>query len=178
MNKTNVLESIHRAVRLLKSERDLTASNTLIKVEGKNLFVRAYSEMLERVIINVIKNSLEAISEANRQRGLIRIRSRTETRYGDRFDKWVRIEISDNGCGIREADISKVTTLFTTRADAKPNSGIGMFISSRIMEIHSGIIEIDSLLDKGTTVSLVLPEWNAYLKLAAEISPSDDNLVG
>jgi len=175
MEKVNVIESIHRAVRIVKSEFNLESHKILIKVEGKDLFVRAYPPMLEQVIVNVMKNSIEAVIEAKRVRGLIRITTATmrpeqikdDQRYDKKYDKWVKIEVHDNGCGIHPEHISKVTTLFTTRGEDKANSGIGMFIGYRIMKVHNGVIDFKSTLGEETAVSLVLPEWDAYLKAAA-----------
>jgi signal transduction histidine kinase len=182
MEKVNVIESIHRAVRTVKSEFHLESHNILIKVEGKDSFVRAYPPMLEQVIINVIKNSIEAVIETKRNRGLIRItvagvraeQIKDDRKYDKKYDKWVKIEVHDNGCGIPQENIAKVTTLFTTRGEDKANSGIGMFIGYRIMKVHNGVIDIRSTLGEETTVSLVLPEWDAYLKAAA-IEEIDDS---
>ncbi len=176
MEKVNVLESVYRAVKTVRSELNIDSDKILIKVEGKDVFARAYPPMLEQVIVNAIKNSLEAISEAQRKRGLIRLRTATfsleavkdDDRYDRKYDKWVRIEIADNGCGIMPENIPKVTTLFTTRGEDKANSGIGMFIGYRIMKVHSGFIDISSIVGQQTKVSLLMPEWTAYLRAVSK----------
>ncbi len=183
MEKVSVLESIHRAVKTVKSELNLNPDKILIKVEGKDVFTRAYPPMLEQVIVNAIKNGLEAIFEAKRKRGLIRLRAATvrlddvkdDDRYDKKYDKWVRIEIADNGCGILPENIPKVTTLFTTRGEDKANSGIGMFIGYRIMKVHSGFIDIRSVVGQQTKVSLLLPEWSAYLRAVSKKDEKQDD---
>ncbi len=174
MDKVNVNEIVHRAVKSAKNELKLDPKRSFIKIDGRDVFVRAYSAMLEQVIVNVIKNSIEAIDEADRVHGVIKIHISTTKRDDTKFDKWVKIDISDNGCGITENNIPKVTTLFTTRSETKPNSGIGMFIGARIMRIHRGFIDIQSTLDEGTTVSLFLPEWSAYLRNASQDFSADE----
>lgn len=167
MSKTSIFEVVHRAVRSVKNEKSelkLKDSKNTIKVEGREIWGRAYGPMLEQVVVNIIKNSLEAISEAGRERGLIKIRvGPTEIPESD-YSRWVKVEISDNGCGIPEENIGKLTTLFTTRADKKPNSGIGLFIGKKILDIHNGEIKFESKLGEGTKVTLLLPEWNALQK--------------
>jgi len=178
MNKVSMLEIVHRGVRSVKNERpellDYDAK-TFIKIEGRDLFVSAYLPMFEQVIVNIIKNGLEAIEEARRERGMIRIivsleqgrtipysrQNRVEILDSESYDytKWVRVEIADNGIGIERENFGKLTTLFTTKGDRKPNSGIGLFISKKILDIHEGRIAFQSEDGKGTIVSILLPEW-------------------
>ncbi|HEY0322013.1 MAG TPA: HAMP domain-containing sensor histidine kinase [Pyrinomonadaceae bacterium] len=167
MSKTSIFEVVHRAVRSVKNEKSelkLKDSKNTIKVEGREIWGRAYSPMLEQVVVNIIKNSLEAISEAGRERGLIMIRVGSTEIPESNYSRWVKIEISDNGCGIPEKNIGKLTTLFTTRDDKKPNSGIGLFIGKKILDIHNGEIKFESKVGEGTKVTLLLPEWNALQK--------------
>ena len=71
----------------------------------------------------------------------------------------MNIEVKDNGCGIAEQDIPHLTTLYTTKAHLKPNSGIGLFIVEKIIRMHEGSIDISSELGQGTAVRILLPEW-------------------
>lgn len=180
MGKSSILEVVHRAVRSVKNEKTelkLSTSKISIKVEGREVWMRSYGPMLEQVIVNVIKNGLEAISEAERERGLIHIRVGTTEIPESQFSRWVKVEISDNGCGIPPQNIDKLTTLFTTRSDKKPNSGIGLFIGKKILDIHNGDIKFESIVGEGTKVTLLLPEWNAFKKaeeVAGRAHKTDD----
>ena len=80
----------------------------------------------------------------------------------------VRIECQDSGEGIALEDLRRVTDpFFTTR---NVGVGLGLTIVKKIAERHSGRLEIDSLLGKGTKVVMVLP-------LKAQPHP-DDELLG
>jgi signal transduction histidine kinase len=171
MAKASMLEIAHRAVRSVKNERSelkLQSSNRQIKVEGREVWVRAYVPMLEQVLVNVIKNGLEAIDEAERAHGLINIRVGTTEIKESNYSRWVRVEVSDNGVGIPEENIDKLTTLFTTRSHKKPNSGIGLFIGKKILDIHNGEIKFESAVGEGTRVTLLMPEWFALQKAEAQ----------
>jgi signal transduction histidine kinase len=167
MKKANMLEIVHRAVRSVKNEKQAlkqTNPRDFIKIEGRDLWVRAYSPMFEQLIVNVIKNGLEAIEEAKRERGIIRINVNTTGWLDDRYSRWVRVDIEDNGIGIPNENLNKLTTVFTTRNGKKPNSGIGLFIGRKILDIHGGKIAFESEVGTGTKVTLLLPEWNAFIK--------------
>lgn len=170
MSKVSMLEVVHRAVRLVKNEKEELKQNkarSRIRVGGKDVWVRANLPMLEQMVVNVIKNGLEAIDEAGRPNGLIDIKVGTTRLPGSEYGRWVKVEITDNGCGIPAENIEKLTTLFTTRSDKKPNSGIGLFIGKKILDIHDGDIKFESKLGEQTTVTLLLPEWNALQKQQA-----------
>lgn len=177
MEKVNMVEVAHRAVKAVKIELKLDSKYN-INIEGKDSWARAYSPMIEQVIVNVVKNGIEAINESRPTGGLITIRILPTSIPESEYSRWVKVEVSDNGCGIPADNIAKITTLFTTRADVKPNSGIGMFIGARMMKIHGGHINFTSKVDEGTTVTLLLPEWFAYQKaikekFKADKSPND-----
>ena len=66
------------------------------------------------------------------------------------------VEVADNGVGMRAEDRDKIFMPFFT---TKPTgTGLGMAIVKKIMDLHAGEIEIDSVPGAGTTVRLVLPE--------------------
>ena len=63
------------------------------------------------------------------------------------------IQVSDNGYGIPESKLDRVfIPFFTTK---KEGSGIGLSVSRQIMNLHGGHIEISSIPDEKTTITLV-----------------------
>lgn len=176
MVKTSMLEIAHRALKLLKNEREelkLPDSKYTIKVTGRDVWARVYPPMMEQVLVNIIKNGLEAIDEAGRKSGLITINVNTTEIAGSAYRRWVKVEVEDNGCGIPEENLNKLTTLFTTRSDKKPNSGIGLFIGRKILAIHAGKIKFESKVGEGTKVTVLLPEWDAIQKVRQQAAESD-----
>jgi len=99
---------------------------------------------LKRVIINLILNSIEAISE----HGTLGIATASK-------NDLVEITIRDNGEGIREEHLSRVfDPYFTTKSSG---SGLGLPLSKMIVEQHNGSIRISSLAAEGTVVTVCLP---------------------
>lgn len=163
MTKVDMLEIVHRAVRSLKDEIGSLKQwgGKRIVVEGRSVWVRAYRPLFEQLVVNVIKNGLEAIDEASRETGLIRVYVGVVRRQEDKYPVWAKVEIEDDGIGIPKENLEKLTTTFTTRSHKKPNSGIGLFVGKKIVDIHGGSINFVSKVGVGTKVTLMLPEWNA-----------------
>ncbi|WLD12068.1 sensor histidine kinase [Planctellipticum variicoloris] len=102
---------------------------------------------LQQVLTNLIKNASDAID--GREDGWIRISLQQD---GDR----VRIDVSDNGCGIPESIAERVWQPFFTTKGANGN-GLGLDVCRRLVESHGGSIACDSVCGAGTTFSISLP---------------------
>ncbi len=102
---------------------------------------------LERVLINLLSNARDVLPEG----GKLRIEAGTlHDRPG-----WVRLSVTDNGPGIEPAALNKVfDLLYTTKTDG---TGLGLWLSRRIVQEHSGKIEVQSEVGKGTTFTITLP---------------------
>jgi signal transduction histidine kinase len=179
MGKVSITQVVNLAIKLVKNELELDPQKYFFRNRNKDHFVRAYSPMLQQVIVNILKNGIEAIIDAGKDGGGITIKiyavrevpkDAVATTTLKPYTKWIQVDIEDNGCGIVKENISKLTTLFTTKLDRKANSGVGLFMASRIIRIHDGTMRIRSTENKGTTVSLFLPEWQAYQALIGEMA--------
>ena len=103
-------------------------------------------DQMKRVMINLIKNSLAAIEKE----GEIRIR----TSYNPKL-QMVRLEVSDDGCGISNEDKAKLfEPYFSTR---KTGTGLGLTIVNTIIADHNGYIRVRDNEPKGTTFLIELP---------------------
>jgi two-component system nitrogen regulation sensor histidine kinase GlnL len=91
---------------------------------------------LERAILNLIRNAVEAMDN----RGRLRLRTRMETEFrlaaeGKRR-QFLRIELIDSGRGMTEAELEQLFTPFFT---TKPSgTGLGLVLSQRIVSLHGG----------------------------------------
>jgi len=105
------------------------------------LAVRADRDKFTQVFLNILNNAIDAA------RGSIVLSARRDGRS-------VEIEISDDGPGIRDADIHRVfEPFFTTK---KGGTGLGLPICRKIIEDHSGSIGIFCPPEGGTTVIVSL----------------------
>lgn len=100
---------------------------------------------LKQVFINLIKNAMEAMPDG----GNIRVQVSQTT------DKFVRIRIADEGCGIPEEILSRLGEAFFTTKDT--GTGLGIMMSHKIIQDHQGLMHITSEVDKGTIIDVLLP---------------------
>ncbi|MFC2115550.1 PAS domain-containing sensor histidine kinase [Bacteroidota bacterium] len=109
---------------------------------GKDLSICADAQMIQQVLINLLKNSMEAVADNNEKS----IRMGFDFRSGK-----TSLMVSDNGRGIDSEEADKIfIPFYTTR---KKGSGIGLSLSRQIMRLHKGTITFHSD-DKGTTFTL------------------------
>jgi two-component system NtrC family sensor kinase len=113
-------------------------------------YVLASRGLIQQVIVNLALNARDAMEEG----GTLTVSTEPEN------DSWVRLKISDTGCGIKPEDIPKIfLPLFTTKGEGK-GTGLGLSISHDIIKNHNGSIEVESVLGKGTTFTIRLPTAN------------------
>lgn len=119
--------------------------------------VYADPHQIERVLLNVYANALEAMPAGGELRVRVRTRPRASAKREEAaFSGEAVIEVADTGAGIDPADLSKIfRPFFTTKK--KKGMGLGLSICKRIMAAHGGRIEAESLRGRGTTFFIHLP---------------------
>ena len=152
LKKINIIEQINRTLDFIKMSSKTQIN--LIK-KNKSLFVNADEEQLNRVFINLIKNSEEAILEKIEKDpnfiGNIDIEINS-------INEYINITLTDNGSGITDAK-KAMTPYFTTK---KKGSGLGLPIVTKIINEHSGNIIIKNKTDEsGVKIQILLPKIDA-----------------
>ena len=123
----------HKDVRIAFVSRDLPVFNI-------------DRDQMKRVLMNLIKNSLAAIENG----GEIKI----QTSYDPRL-QMVRLEVSDDGCGIPDEDKGRLfEPYYSTK---KTGTGLGLTIVNAIIADHNGYIRVRDNKPKGTTFVIELP---------------------
>lgn len=103
---------------------------------------------IKRCLINMVGNAIDACEE---NKGVVTVQTRPETPDG-RFALCVR----DNGCGIEPAALEKIFDPFYSTKGAK-GTGLGLAVTRKIIEEHSGTLRIDSTPGQGTEFIIELP---------------------
>ena len=99
-------------------------------------------DKLKQVLMNLIKNSYEAECKN------IKINIKTN-------DEYLKVEVIDDGKGISKEDLKRIGEIFyTTKVSG---TGIGVSMSKEIIKLHNGKLYYDSVLNKRTTATIVLP---------------------
>ncbi|SHJ24944.1 Histidine kinase-, DNA gyrase B-, and HSP90-like ATPase [Tangfeifania diversioriginum] len=115
------------------------------EVNPENLEIAADKKQVSQVLINLLKNALEALK--NRPDGMILLKGEINA------DGRAQISVTDNGPGIPDELMDKIFVPFFTTKES--GSGIGLSLSRQIMLLHGGSLKVDSTPEKMTTVSLV-----------------------
>ena len=113
--------------------------------------VSAEIGLIERVLENLIENALEHTPAG----GGVRV-----ALSEDAACTRVLVSVSDNGCGIREADLARVFDRFYRaghQGDGKGHAGLGLAIAKRVIDLHQQSIEVESAPGQGATFTFSLP---------------------
>lgn len=112
-------------------------------------YVQGDRDKIKQVLLNLLNNAVKY----NRPGGQVRLRARVEADQ-------IFFSIQDTGVGIPPDQISQLFTRFFRARNVEqntPGTGLGLSISQRIVEMHSGAIEVTSEYEVGTTFTVRLP---------------------
>ena len=152
LKKINIIDIVKKSLDLIK----MSSKNKInLIVKTKKAFIGGDEDQLNRVFINIVKNSEEAIEEMIKKdpkyKGIIDIE------IVDNYD-YIVCRLTDNGPGITDAK-KAMTPYFTTK---KTGTGLGLPIVTKIINEHSGKFTISKInKGKGTLITISLPKFNA-----------------
>ena len=164
INRVLILLEDFLSINKIKIEKDIIDINLLLEemtnsflpiLKEKNidkifniskdeLFINADYNRLNQVFINIMKNSIEAITD----NGVISV-------FLVKNKDSIEIHIEDNGIGMDEEELNNIKEpFFTTK---KRGTGLGVYLSRQIVEAHGGKIEYASKKYIGTKTIVILP---------------------
>ncbi len=132
---------------MLAKERKITFE--FANKPDKSIMVKADKKRIMEVITNLITNGIKY----GKRKGLIKIG------FYD-FDDKIMVEVSDNGIGIDKKDLPRIFERFyrvdKSRSREQGGTGLGLSIVKHIIEAHNQTINVQSVLDEGTTFTFTL----------------------
>lgn len=152
----NIHEALERVATIIRAESNDVI--TLIRDYDPSIpEMMGDKELLIQALLNIVRNAMQALLEANIVGGLIRLRTRIQRQFtiGRRHHPLVcRIEVIDNGPGIPGDIIENIFyPMISGRAEG---TGLGLTISQHLIHQHNGLIECQS--EPGATrFTLYLP---------------------
>jgi two-component system, LuxR family, sensor kinase FixL len=114
-------------------------------------FIFADRIQVQQVLVNLLRNAMEALRQADRKDKVITIRSR----HAD--DQMIAIEVSDNGPGMPPHVLEHLFSRFNTTKGPGGGMGIGLSISKRIIEAHGGTLTGENRPEGGACFRFTLP---------------------
>lgn len=136
-----LLDEVYDSFKFLVSDKKIKFN---YENEYEDIYVNGDFNRLKQVFVNIIKNSIESISDS----GIITISVLVES------DK-VIVSISDTGCGMTEEELSNIKEMFYSTK--RNGTGLGVALSDEIILAHNGEMNYSSVKDEGTTCSVILP---------------------
>lgn len=149
-SRVDLARLINRQFKLLKADTASSAVGFHIDIAPDLLPVAADADRLNQVMFNILLNGIQAMEDG----GEMIIKA-----WNDHDSKKVVFTVTDTGVGMDEETISQVFfPYFTTKKDG---TGIGLAISQKIISELGGTIQVHSIPDHGTVVTVALPVYES-----------------
>ena len=145
--KLDILAELGEAV-LIFGERAKRDGKMISYEEPEFLpYIFGDKNRLKQVFVNIIDNALKYSDDGD-----------TVTITAIEEDDFIVVTIADTGCGISKEDLPHITKKFyKSTVTSRYGSGIGLAVVNEIINMHDGILNIESELDIGTLVTIKLP---------------------
>ena len=143
-----ILREVIKAVDALAAQSGVDLQSSICE---HPCMVLGEAVQIKRAIQNVIINAVQASAE---KKGSVAVTCTPK-------DFYVDIRIEDNGSGITPAQVSKIFDPYFTTKQGKSGTGLGLYITKKVLEDHNGSIKVDSTPDRGTTFTIRLALLNS-----------------
>ncbi|GAA5867623.1 hypothetical protein JCM3774_001533 [Rhodotorula dairenensis] len=141
-------------------------------------WIRADPSRLHQILLNFVSNALKFTLDSKERRVTVRI-SAHETQppmrpqamrvsqpppSSQNTSVWVTIAVEDTGRGLSDEELKRLFARFSQanpRSDQYGGSGLGLYVSKKLVELHSGFIEVESQAGVGSIFSVTIPTERA-----------------
>ena len=160
-NLNNVLHEYLTSPVHQRLEKDYPEIEFVSDCEADLLNICGSASHISKIIMNLVMNAAEAISNAGQ------VKMETLNRYIDmplsRYDSieegdYAVLRVSDNGHGISPEDLERIfDPFFTNKQMGKSGSGLGLSVVWNCIKDHNGYVEVSSQLNHGTVFEIYFP---------------------
>jgi signal transduction histidine kinase len=152
-HKISLTHLIGQTLILIRAQMQEQAIEIVCDGLQQEVYVMADAAQLKQLMLNLLMNAMQAMPNGGRLRIVLNARSQPLRAPGEKA--WAVMSIADTGYGISAENIDRVFDPFFT---TKPGgTGLGLSNCYAIARQHDGDLEISSLENEGTTVSVQLP---------------------
>ncbi|TAF35230.1 MAG: GHKL domain-containing protein [Cytophagales bacterium] len=138
---------LQHLITIMQREIHENGITLTLEVKSDSLFITADPVLIEQVLINILKNAIQALREFREQTDKkITLKAGTD----DLSRVW--ITVADNGPGIEKEALDKIFIPFYTTK--KYGTGIGLSLSKQIMRQHKGSIGVTTVAGRGSEFTL------------------------
>lgn len=143
----DVEELVMSSLKLVNNELSINHIEVETAFEDRLPRIRGNLRNLQQVFLNLFLNAIQAMPDG----GEFEIHARKEN------ERYVRVDVTDSGCGIPEENLTKIFDPFFTTKEEGQGTGLGLSVSYSIIQKSGGNITVDSEPGEGTTFHIALP---------------------
>ena len=156
MKDVNIEQLINQSLLLTKTSVEKLQVDVQFEYFAENTTIQGDAEQLKQVFLNIILNAIEAMKDNNTEQPRTLIIGIEHGASIDFLNRYLIVTFDDAGNGIEKKDVENVfNPFFTTKEDG---TGLGLAICYGIINRHQGEIGVTSILGKGTTIQVKLPQ--------------------
>ena len=142
-------EVVRKASSLVSGRISKLTDAYSVEYAGKAVMVTGNFLKLEQVIINLIINACQALTERS---AAVEVKVAAHPQLG-----CAKVSVRDEGAGIPPEHLPMITDPFFTTRRELGGTGLGLSVSMRIVDEHQGTLRFDSAPERGTLVTLEIP---------------------
>ncbi len=146
LEKIDVLAELDEAIFVFKERSKRDGIELTYSVPEIPAPMMADPNRIKQVFVNILDNAFKY----SEQGGRVNVEATVD-------DGTLVINFADNGCGIAEEDLPNIKKKFYKANLQVRGSGIGLAVVDEIVKLHNGVLEINSEINVGTTVTVVFP---------------------
>ena len=150
LSKTDILAELEETLFTFRERAVREGYEVRSSIPEIPSVANADANRLKQVFMNILDNALKY----SRPGSKIFVKAEFITKDDKDF---IQVAIADQGCGISEEDLPHVKEKFYKANMSVRGSGIGLAVTTEIVNLHGGTLDIDSVKNKGTLVTIQLP---------------------
>lgn len=143
-----ILQKVYNAMILVANNSEISLD---LHIDNKLGMIYGDSDRIEQVVTNIVSNAIKY----NQKEGKVAIIAKNID------DDNLKIQVIDTGFGIPKEDLPRLFERFyrvdKARSREKGGTGLGLAIAKNIIEVHDGMISVESEVERGTNVLITLP---------------------
>jgi|GEM_PF-1568883 len=150
----NIVEIVEEIANSVSAYTDVKGLSIIFDTDIEEKIIGCDPEKIERIVLNLISNAIKFSDAGNEI--LVNIKDKNET---------VEISIKDNGIGIEHNQLNKIFNRFKqvdkSLSRNAEGTGIGLSLVKGLVEMHKGVIYVESEIGKGSKFTILLPASKA-----------------
>ncbi len=149
----DINKTIVHSLDLTQAQLSYKSIDLILDVPENIGFCLGDHHQLEQVLMNLLLNSIDSMPDG----GSLCLSSYKK-------DGYIYISIEDSGTGIKKEHLANIFDPFFTTKEVGKGTGLGLPISSNFIQAHGGDIQVESVVNRGTKITISLPEYSLPVK--------------